>query len=162
LSGPTLPPNPDESDIMTDTATPNFKNTNLHAIFATDESLEEAGAWVDINELYGLKIKVRRMRSDASLKAYERIVRERFGEGKLRKPEDLTGSESEEILKQQLAEAILIDWEGLYDADGNAVPYSVPAALAFLEVKDFREFVYQAANERGTFREKADEDAVKN
>lgn len=149
-------------DTQEKTVTPSLANTNLHRIFATDERLEEDGAWVDINELYGLKIKIRRLRSDASLKAYERIVRQTFGEGKLRKPEDLTAKQSEEILIEQMADAILIDWQGLYDNDGNDIPYSKEAALTFLQMKDFREFVYQAANERDTFREKADEDAEKN
>lgn len=142
--------------------TPSFKNTNLHRIFATDERLEEEGAWVDVNEIYGLKIKIRRLRSEASIKAYEDVVREQFGDGKIRKPEDLTGLETMEILKRQMAKAVLIDWKGLYDEDGNEVPYSEEAALAFLSMKDFREFVYQAANERDTFREQSDEEAEKN
>jgi hypothetical protein len=137
--------------------------TNLHRIFATDEHLEEGGAWVDVNELYGLKIKVRRLRSEASIKAYEDIVRESFGEAKIRRPEDLNAKQSGDILTRQLARAVLIDWKGVYDENGDEIPYSEEAALAALnEMKDFREFVYQAANERDTFREKADKDAAKN
>lgn len=141
---------------------PAVLNTNLHRIFATDERLEEDGAWVTVNDLYGLKIKVRRLRAEASLKAYEDIVRETFGEGKLRKPDDLTQGQSQEILVRQLARAVLIDWRGVYDEDGNPVPYSEEAALNLLAMKDFREFVYQSANERDTFRTKNDADAEKN
>lgn len=136
--------------------------TNIHRIFATDERLEEDGAWVTVNELYGLRLKVRRLRSDASIKAYEDVVRETFGEHKLRKPEDLSEKQSGDILTRQLARAVLIDWEGVYDDDGNEIPYSEEAALNALKIKDFREFVYQAANERDTFRENADEEASKN
>lgn len=148
---------------MSDTKAPAKLKTNLHRIFATDECLEEDGAWVDVNELYGLKVKVRRLRSDASIKAYEDIVRESFGEQKIRRPEDLNATQSGDILTRQLARAVLIDWKGVYDEDGNEIPYSEEAALAALtDMKDFREFVYQAANERDTFREKADADAAKN
>lgn len=148
---------------MTDkTAAPASSKTNLHKIFHTDERLEEGGAWVMVNELYGLRIKVRRLRSEAAIKAYERITRELFGEMKLRKPEDLDTSQSLTILKRQLAESVLIDWEGVFDENGEEVPYSKEAALAMMEMKDFREFVYQAANERDTFREKADEEGEKN
>lgn len=138
-------------------------NTNIHAIFGTDTSLEEEGAWVDVNVLYGLRIKVRRMRSDVALKAYERIVKETLGEGQLRKPGDINDKQSLEILKRQLAESILIDWENLRDSDtGDDIPYSAEVALELMEVKDFREFVYQAAMERETFRGESDEAAEGN
>lgn len=142
--------------------TKKFK-TNIHAIFATDKKLEEDGAWVEVNGFYGLKIKVRRLRADASIKAYERIVRETFGEGKLRTPKDITPEQSLDILKQQLAEAVLIDWQNLRDAEtGEEIPYSVEVARELMDIADFREFVYQAANERDTFRDKADKDAEGN
>lgn len=142
--------------------TPKFK-TNIHAIFQTDSKLEEDGAWVEVNGFYGLKIKVRRLRSEASMKAYERIVVETFGEGKLRTPNDINKDQSLEILKRQLAEAVLIDWKNLRDTEtGEEIPYSVEAALELMEIADFREFVYQAASERDTFRGKADAEAEGN
>lgn len=141
---------------------PKFK-TNIHAIFSTDTNLEEDGAWVEVNGFYGLKIKVRRMRSEASVKAYERIVMETFGEGKLRTPGDISKDQSLDILKRQLAEAVLIDWKNLRDTEtGDEIPYSVEMARELMEIADFREFVYQAATERDTFREKADSEAEGN
>ena len=137
--------------------------TNVHAIFATDKAREEDGAWVEVNGFYGLKIKVRRFRSDASMKAYERIVRETFGDGKLRKPSDLTNEQSTDMLKAQLAEGVLIDWTNLRDSEtGEEIPYSVEIARELMDITDFREFVYQAANERDTFRELADKEAEGN
>lgn len=137
--------------------------TNIHTIFHTERNLEEDGAWVDVNAFYGLKIKVRRLRSEAALKAYERIVLETFGEGKLRTPTDINKDQSLDILKRQLAEAVMIDWKNLRDAEsGEDIPYSVETALELMEITDFREFVYQAASERDTFREKANKDAEGN
>jgi len=147
----------------TKTAKPAALNTNLHAIFATDESLEEQGTWVEVNDFYGLEIKIRRLRSDAVLKAFEKIVRETYGEGKLRTPNELNDMQSNEILRRQLAEAVLIDWKGLRDAEtGEDIPYSKETSYQLMGIKDFREFVYQASNERATFKEKADKDAEKN
>lgn len=141
---------------------PKFKTT-IHSIFATSKGLEEDGAWVEVNGFYGLKIKVRRMRSEASLKAYERIVKEVFGEGKLRTPGDVNADQSMDILKRQLAEAVLIDWVNLRDADtGEDIPYSVEVALELMDISDFREFVYQSATERDTFRDKSDKAAEGN
>ena len=148
---------------MTDENKGKLPNTNVHAIFGTDTTLEEEGAWVPVNDFYGLKVKIRRLRSDAVLKAFERIVRETYGEGKLRKPDDLTGVQSEEILRRQLAEAVLIDWTGLKDTEtGEEIPYSKEMSYQLMGIKDFRDFVYQASNERSTFKEKADKDAEKN
>jgi len=137
--------------------------TNLHTIFGTDKNLEEAGAWVEVNGFYGLKIKVRRLRSEAAVKAYERIILEMFGEGKLRKPSDINATQSQEIIKRQLAEAVLVDWTGLRDAEtGEDIPYSIETALELMEIGDFREFVFQAANDRDTYRELADKEAEGN
>lgn len=137
--------------------------TNIHAIFQTDKGLEEEGSWVEVNGFYGLKIKVRRMRSDAAMKAYERIILEMFGEGKLRKPSDLDSDQSQEIIKKQLAEAVLVDWKNLRDVEtGEDIPFSKEVAYELMEIGDFREFVYQAASERDTFREKTDAQAEKN
>lgn len=148
---------------MTKDVTAGLPKTNIHAIFQTNESLEEQGAWVDINDLYGLKVKIRRLRSDAVLKAFERIVRETYGDGKLRKPDELTELQSDEILRRQLAEAVLVDWKGLKDSEtGEEIPYSKEMSYQLMGVRDFREFVYQAANERSTFKDKADKDAEKN
>lgn len=137
--------------------------TNLHAIFQTNKALEEDGAWVDVNGFYGLKIKVRRLRADSVQKAYEQIVLETFGEGKLRRPTDITADQSEVIMKRQLAEAVLIDWVNMRDADtGEDIPYSKELALELMEMRDFRDFVYQAASERDAFREITDKEAEGN
>ena len=139
------------------------RKTNIHAIFATDKSKEEDGAWVEVNGLYGLKIKVRRLKSDASMKAYERIVTEVYGEGKLRKPSDLTAHDHTEIMKRQLAEAVLIDWMNLRDTEtGEEIPYDAETALELMDIDDFREFVYQAASDRDAFRTAADAEAEGN
>lgn len=138
-------------------------STNLHNIFATDEALEEEGAWVTVNDLLGIKIKIRRLRSDAVVKAFEKIVREHYSEEMLRKPGSIGPEESEQILKRQLAEAVLIDWKGIRNnKTGEAIPYSKKAALQMMNIRDFREFVYNAANDRDTFRENADKDAEGN
>jgi len=150
-----------------------LNSTNLHAIFATDRSKEEDGSWVDINQFQGLKIKIRRLRSDAAAKEFETKLAARYGEGKLREMQkNSTGgdtNEGAEILKLQLS-CVLVDWKGLVDTSAEAdedgilpeIPYSAELATELLELRDFREFVFQAANERDAFRETSNKDAVKN
>ena len=147
---------------MAKKASPKF-STNIHTIFATNEKFEEEGTWVEVNALYGLKIKVRRMRAEAATKAYEKMVREELGEGKLRTPKDINETQQQNLLKKHLAHNILVDWENLRDTEtGEDIPYSPEVAEELMEIKDFRDFVLQAANERETFRDKADEEAEGN
>jgi len=146
----------------TTTVSPKF-NTNIHAIFQTNEDMEETGAWVEVNALYGLEIKIRRMRSDAASKAYEKLVAEQMGEGKLRKPNDISAEQTQSLLRKHLAANIVVDWKNLRDAEtGDEIEYSVEVAESLMEVKDFRDFVLQAASERDTFRDKSDKDAEGN
>jgi len=57
-------------------------------------------------------------------------------------------------LIQALGEAILLDWNGVYDEDGNQVPYSKAAAVqALTNSEDFREFVMTFSMELANFRE---------
>jgi len=144
-------------------AAPKPFKTNIHTIFGTDSKKEEDGAWVDVSDSYGLKIKVRRIKSDTAVKAYDKIVKERFGEGSLRKPGDITPDQYIEVMKEQLATAVLIDWKHLFDAEtGDEIPYSLETSKMLMEVRDFREFVYQAAEGRESFREDEDKDAEGN
>jgi len=138
-------------------------STNLHNIFATNESLEETGAWVVVNDLMGIRMKIRRLRADSVVKAFERIMREQFTEEYLRKPQDMTEEQGMLVLQRQLAEAVIVDWKGVRDSNtGEEIPYSPEFALQLMKMKDFREFVYQAANERDTFRDKSDKAAAGN
>jgi hypothetical protein len=137
--------------------------TNLHAIFATDKNLEEDGAWVEVNGIYGLEIKVRRMKSDASIKAGERLMTELLGEGRIRKPDDIKPDQMREVMRNQIAEAVLIDWKNLRNIEtGDKIEYSQEMAFDLLGYGDFFDFVYQAATERDAFKERSDEDAEGN
>ncbi len=137
--------------------------TNLHAIFATDAKLEEDGAWVEVNGIYGLEIKVRRMKSEASIKAGERLMTELLGEGRIRKPDDIKPDQMREVMRKQIAEAVLIDWKNLRNTEtGDEIAYSQEMAFDLLAYGDFFDFVYQAATERDAFKERSDEDAEGN
>jgi hypothetical protein len=137
--------------------------TNIHGIFGTNSKLEEDGAWVEVNGLYGLKIKVRRLRSTVVQKHTEALFLEMFGEGNLRKPGDIGVEQTEELLKRQLAESVLIDWKNLRDEEtGDEIPFDLETARELMEIRDFREFVYEQASARDAFRSKAEEEAEGN
>ncbi len=137
-------------------------NTNIHRIFKTNKLLEDDGAWVDINELTNSKVKIRRAKSEAVQKAYQRILREEIGEANLRNPGAVTKEAAEKIAIRQIAEAIIVDWQ-IYDVDtGEDIPFDIDTAKELLAIDDFREFVVQAAQDRDTFKDKNDRDAEGN
>lgn len=137
--------------------------TNIHHIFHTDKNLQEEGAWITVNDLYNLKVKIRRMKSESVTKANERIIKELFGEARLRKPDDFNKDQAEAITKQLLVEAIIVDWQNVRDVEtGEIIPYSLEAAKELVEIEDFRDFLFQAADSRDSFREQLDADAEGN
>ncbi len=154
---------------MTKTSLP---KTNLHAIFATDRSKEEDGVWIDVNAFQGLKVKIRRMKSDAVSKDFEKKMSEHYGEGKFREKQNQAVKDTtigEEVLILQLS-CVFFDWKGLIDTTAEVeegeelpeIPYSDELAMTLLQMRDFREFIYQNANERDAFREANDASAEKN
>ena len=61
------------------------------------------------------------------------------------------------------AKALLLDWDGVEDADGNALPYSEETASEILlKYPDFLTWVSKCAQELSEEREAAVDDTVKN
>lgn len=119
--------------------------------YATNKSQEEEGVWVDFGD--GIKVKIRRMNSKFS----------RETRAKLEKPyaSQFRGREypleiQENLFNQQLAKAIVIEWEGVPDAvdPKKMAPNTEEARMAvFKAYPDFREDVAAASMERATFQE---------
>lgn len=140
--------------------TPQIKDTNLYALFGTDNDLEEAGAWVPVSR--GVKIKVRRLKSVAAQREFDAAVAEKFGEGYVVNVAEMSADEIIDWWVMRLAEGVLIDWKGV-QSGGEEIPFSKAIAYEMLtKARDFREFVQQIAEERDAFRDGADEEAEKN
>lgn len=128
--------------------------------YATNKSQEEEGVWVDFGD--GIKVKLRRMNSK-----YSREIR-----AKLEKPyaSQFRGREypmeiQENLFIMQLAKAIIVEWEGVPDAEDpkKMAPNSEDSRLAVLKAyPDFREEVAAASMERATFQEITTKEAEKN
>ncbi len=120
---------------------------------ATDAELEE-GAWVDIGE--GARIKVaytgsRRFREAA----FKRTNRRGF-----RQTRQTFEAQDEDTIRL-LAKDVLLDWKGIEDDDGNAIPYSQAKALELLtEQYPFREIVSEEAMTLENFRREELNEAV--
>lgn len=122
--------------------------------FKTDRTKESEGVWVPIGE--GASLLIARMNNER----YKRVFVE------LTKPyrtQVRTGTLSEElaaeILRKCYARAVLLDWKGLQDDDGNDISYSVEEAEEQLKIPDFMSLVEELSNARELYKREADEQA---
>jgi hypothetical protein len=134
--------------------------SSLHKNYAIDLSKEESGVWQDFEG--GISLCIRRLNSEASLKAREEA--EKPHKLKARNG-SLSDDVVEDIATRQLAFGVISDWKGITDENGDEIPYSGQTAYEFLsdpELKDFRIFVFQYATDRASYKKDLDEDSVKN
>jgi hypothetical protein len=139
------------------TATPNDDTTSLFAMFGASETDSEEGKWFPFNK--EISVKVRRFKSKKSRNVRERIEAphkrlNKFG-GKI------SDDVQNDITKEHMAEAILIDWKGVKDKDGNVVPYSKAAAMQFFTLlPEFMDQIATLSLDLDNYRDEV-KDAVK-
>jgi hypothetical protein len=130
----------------------------MFARFATDASREEEGVWVDFGD--GIEVKVRRLSSKISRDVRKRLEKphaEAIRRGPL--PESL----AEDILNRQLAEAIISDWKGVDDDNGQPLACTVENKIAILKaLPEFRDEIVSISIERDNYKAALNEDAEKN
>lgn len=133
---------------------------NIVRRYQTDEQKEVDGAWVPYGD--GAELKIARMNN----RRYEDFIdretakyRQAGGLGMI------PGDTWEGILIEAMSRTILVDWKGVKeDLDGQEVdvPYSYEAAKRYLQIKDFRESVAQAAKRMELYRKHETETTQKN
>jgi polyhydroxyalkanoate synthesis regulator phasin len=132
---------------------------DLTSKYGTDLALEEDGEWVDYGD--GVKVKVARWGNQSFMKRMEALQkphRYMIDRGSLPPETD------KKIVDTLIAEAIIIDWEGV-ELDGKKLPHTIDNALTVLareDLKDFRRDIVTAAQAVETYRVKELEESVKN
>lgn len=125
--------------------------------FKTDQSLEQEGAWVNIDE--SSRVLIARMGSERykdmlqrKTKPYRHAIR----------TNTLPDEVFEKILIEVIAHTILLGWENV-DDEGQPVLYSPDNAKRLLsKYKDFRDLVVGFAQDSALFRKEELEEAAKN
>lgn len=131
---------------------------DLYQQFATDEQKEVEGAWVALSAT--TRIRVARMGNARYKAAIKRLSAPYRTMGLLDDaiPDDVW----EQITREAVAEAILVDWEGV-TKDGAPLPYSKEEALAVLKArKDFYGLVTTTAQHMDQYRVRAQATIEKN
>ncbi|NVO13902.1 MAG: hypothetical protein HXX10_07685 [Rhodoplanes sp.] len=128
-----------------------------------DSAAIERGDWVDnIPELSDLRLKVRGD-NNSDYRALSGRLQRALPAGQ--RSDGLAPDVADKITVELLHKTVLLDWSGLVDAAGVAVPYTPELALSLLSDPDFRNFRYGVAWAAAVVasRRKAEQDAaVKN
>jgi hypothetical protein len=125
--------------------------------FKTDLKAEEEGVWVPYGGGFEVKLG--------------RIGNRRFKEFMMKKGKPhmrklSSGSMdldiADTLMRDAIAETILLDWKGLLDDDGKPIPFSKEEAKKALAIEDFYKEIFAMAQERELFSLKDDEAAQGN
>lgn len=129
--------------------------------FRNDLNLENDGVWISLND--AAKVKVARSgnpRHSEILRRLSAPYRRQISNN------SLSNDVAFKISGEALAEAILLDWEGVEDDDGKPLPYSKSAARDLLCNRQyearFRNPIVAASEEVEAFRQTVIGDAEKN
>lgn len=130
----------------------------LEKAFGTNVSDEIGGKWFDIGD--GARIRVARFGNPKHKKALNKL-RSPY------KPLLLRGGEipddaNDDIITESIAQAVLVDWEGILDAEGKTLPYSPETCRQVLtEYKDFLELVSQLSLDAQNYRKEVMDETIK-
>lgn len=103
-----------------------------------DSNRIEAGAWIDeLSECPGLRLRVRGQGNKEWRKLQTKLL---DAVPRKKRVNRLDYDEGERITNLLLLNTALLDWDGLQDNDGNAIPYSRDMAEQLLTDPDYRKF----------------------
>jgi hypothetical protein len=116
--------------------------------YKTDKSLEEEGVWVDFGA--GVQVKIARITSSKSKDVRRKLERPMVRQSR---GQDLTLEQLEYLMIEQLAQAVVKDWKGVTDEEGNPLPFSEANCRDIIsKFPDFREDIATVSMERESFR----------
>jgi len=130
---------------------------DIFAQFATDETLENQGVWVEYGEA---KFLVGRSGNRAYSKKLSALVEQ--NQKLLDIKDEAAEALSQKIFIEVMAESILLGWSGPVAYKGEPLPFSRDAVRQLLEIKDFRREVTRWAEDINRFKARVEEAQVKN
>lgn len=134
---------------------------------AINEKIDDAGEWVELygSKMDGVKVKVRPTENRDDRKVQMKMSQRLLGKYRTRRGSEIPAEVLEQIETERLVEALLVDWQGIEDENGNELPYDKDRARFILtnpQYRRFREAVLLAAERVEDENKKEEEEAVKN
>lgn len=125
--------------------------------FATDKDKELEGVWEDLGQ--GARVLVARAGNRNFAAGYGAIP---SGVRRLLEKDALDPAAADATLCKLLAETILLGWEGMLEGE-KEVKYSKEVAAEMLvKYPDFRQFIWDLANDFQRFHDEAKNETLKN
>jgi len=115
--------------------------------FKTDDKLEEEGVWVPYGsgcEFLIARIGNRRFKEFMMKNGKPHMRRVTSG--------TLDSESADELMKEAIAETVLLGWKNLIGEDGKPIEYSKEACREALEIEDFYKEIMALAQERELYR----------
>lgn len=126
--------------------------------YATDKTLEEEGVWVDFGD--GIMVKIARITSKKSKELRRRLERPLVRKSR---GGELSIDQLEYLMTEQLSQAVVQDWKGVTDENGNELPCTPDNCRTILnKFPDFREDIATVSLEKETFRAERHEEELGN
>ena len=129
---------------------------DIFAQYATNETAENDGAWVEHGDA---KFLVARAGNRKYVRMLTNLVEK--NQKLLDKKDEAADKLSDKILIDVMASTILLGWEGVA-FKGKEFTYSVENAKTLLAIPDFRREVQKWSDDRGNYQAKEEAEAVKN
>jgi len=130
---------------------------DIDKVFAIDENKELTGVWEDLGD--DASILVARVGNKNYVEAYRTIPR---GLRRMIENGILSGDKLDQVICDLLATTILLDWKGI-EFQGASIKYSHENAMrVLLALPEFREMVWELANEFRRFHNQSIEEDLKN
>jgi hypothetical protein len=140
-------------------ATAKAEAPNLYTLFETDVKEGEAGKWLEV--LPGISFKVRRFTSTASLNSRRRLLTALAS----KIPDDGVFADGleDELMIEQMSEAIIADWKGITDRDGNVLECTIENKRKVLtDLPDIKTLIMDYAANIDNYRRASLEQVEKN
>jgi|LWDU01.1.fsa_nt_gi hypothetical protein len=136
---------------------------SIYSLFETDIDRESAGFAMTFQD-GDVEVTINIARAGGSNKAYAALMQ------KLLRPHQLAASSggvnddiAEEILIRVMSETLVTGWSGIYDRDGEELPFSVETCKKVLtDLPQLRENIWEEANRVANFMMGDREESAKN
>lgn len=130
-------------------------------VFRSDLDKEREGVWVPYRGT-GVRLRIARLGNPHHAEVHRRIVEQRLTDLNAR---ELSDEQNLDAQKEAVARAVLTDWDGVVDAEGQPLPYSPETALEFFrdpEMHRLYAFVFEQSMRDENFRKARIEADAKN
>lgn len=133
---------------------------NIYEKFGTDKQLEQEGIVLDYGD--GLELRIRR--AGGSNQRFEKVTQQKFRKyDRLVKNDLLETDQMREVMREVLAETVVISWKGVTDREGNELPFTKENCIQlFKDLPDLFDDVLEQSRKASLFKQTILEEEAKN